>query len=120
MRVVLVGLFLLAGAAGAAQPTQSPRQFTIYVPGSSSCATFLDAREARRHKRDEDLRYLQFESFTYGYVSAYNQYRSASGDSLRSLDVEGIFRGLDQWCEQNPTEEFFRAVSALIDKRESR
>jgi hypothetical protein len=91
-----------------------------YAPGSSSCGTWLDARDkAKTNARD--MRQLQFESFVFGFASAYNLYVSdaPSVGILSGTDFEGAFAYIDKACREDPTVAFTYTVNMLMDHLKS-
>ncbi len=96
------------------------RSVAIYAPGTSSCGTWLDAREAAKNN-ENDVRHLQFEAFVFGFASAYNWYvgDAPSGGVLGDTDVYGQWSYLDKYCRDNPTHAFATATKKLLNHLKS-
>jgi hypothetical protein len=118
MRTVLcIAVLLLVTQRPEASAVQN-QAYDLYAPGTASCGTWLAARDARRQdKSTNDLRFIQFESFAMGYLSAYNRYAGTGGHVLAGVDVEGVYAAFDLWCRNHPTEPFEGAVLALIQQQ---
>jgi hypothetical protein len=113
--LISAGIFPLAVAQKSSKASNVRDDRAIYVPGSSSCGLWLEVRE---HPRPNDARLVQFESFLFGYASAYNWYVDGPRrDGMRNVlhvDVYGQRAFIDKYCREHPTDVFLNAVNALI------
>ena len=111
--VALFAAFVLAQpvlTAGAQQKDEDT--VTIYGLGTAPCRTWTEARESARTSQT-DSRQAQFESWIYGYASAYSIFGRGSHDVLRT-DTAGFRTFLDGYCRDNPSDIFQTAVTELI------
>lgn len=124
-RGLMVTTLVLIASGGVAQTTRHRQATTdaavVYSLGSSSCGTWLEAREGVKSNRN-DVRHLQFEAFLSGFASAYNWYvadvPSAKG-VIGEVDPAGQWAYLDKYCHDNPTHAFAAAVANLLDHLKS-
>ncbi len=120
---VAVCAFQLLGAQAAvgsqSPPASERKSLVMYGVGQSSCGTWLEARSAERADNMADTRSLQLKSYLDGYLTAYNAYRSPTGDGLKGLDRPGQLGFLDKFCSENPTALFLNGITALIRQVEN-
>jgi hypothetical protein len=56
-------------------------------------------------------------AWVLGYITAFNQYASAPrGDVSRGQDTKELTTWIDDYCRQNPTDNFYNASAALVAK----
>jgi hypothetical protein len=110
-------LVLTQSVATNVQQKKEP-EVAIYGAGTSSCGTWLAAREGAKSNR-LDVREDKFMDWLDGYATAYNIFggRKSNGDKWDVLrtDHEGIREFLDKSCRDTPTNVFAQAVAELID-----
>jgi hypothetical protein len=85
----------------------------IYGLGTAPCRTWLEVHDAVKTGQ-ADPRQAQFESWIYGYATAYSIFaRSGSRNVLRT-DTGEIRSFLDSYCREHPDEIFQTATTELI------
>lgn len=106
---------------------QSTREVpvAIYAPGTSSCESWLSAREAHLKRTPGDNRFVQFESFVAGYASAYNVFASAkptggARNILNTATADEHWGIIDTFCKDNPKQPFHQGVLALVNELNAR
>ena len=105
-----LALLICAGLSLTSSPGQGADgqgNFAVKGSGSATCQSYFTARESR------DPAYLAFRSWINGYLTAYNQLVQGTYDIADGTDLEQMAAQLDQFCRQNPTQNFVTAVTAM-------
>jgi hypothetical protein len=55
-----------------------------------------------------------------GYISAFNVYRSPTGNLTAGTDTNGIYAWIDNYCAARPLDTIVKATDALIDELSQR
>jgi hypothetical protein len=80
---------------------------TIVGEGAIPCEKYLSMHI---YKKNNFIIWLQ------GYVSAYNNFSSKTGDVIGAHDYHWVQQWLDNYCGKNPKKYFSEAVVALTDE----
>lgn len=75
---------------------------TVYGLGAKSCGTWVEKRRSNDH--------FDMAQWMLGYISAAGFY----GPDLRESEVQAFMTYLDNYCQQNPLQQFSGAVKRLI------
>jgi len=79
---------------------------TILGNGTVSCGGFIQ-------RRDE---YAFFTTWVEGYLTAVNMRTSDTINILRNTDIHGAMLWLENYCKNNPLENFNKAVYYLVEE----
>lgn len=103
----------LVFAQSASGSMQRPNQVYFYsYPNGDSCGDWTTRRKAGTAQ--------QLEAWMLGFVSAYNAFGSATGDSAGGGNGNALLAWVDQYCEKNPLDRVPAAGFALIAELEKR
>ena len=105
LRYAFVGALLILG-----QRIYAADTYTVLGQGNQSCGKWTqDSRDPNSTAAIADLVWV------LGYVSAYNNYASASsGDVSSNTDVNGIEAWIDGYCANHPLDKIAGAAAELI------
>lgn len=107
--VTVIFLFSTSRANGK-ESSASP--IAIYGEATVSCGSFVES------KQDETQRYIYL-AWLNGYLTAVNKYQSAVNnyngfrDIKTGRDSQALMLWLDNYCRENPLDNFFKAVLML-------
>ena len=107
--VLLASLFPLPAIAA----DKDGRYGIIFYKGKiSSCGTYVAARDQGRRGnfRDQNIHH----AWLTGYFTAYNKLKPDTYDILAVTDAEAVRLWLENYCKQNPLDDFTDAVDSLI------
>lgn len=87
-----------------------------YGEGGASCGSYVES------KQDQTERYFYF-AWVNGFLTGVNRYQKSEVkifnglyDVKRGRDDEALMLWLDNYCNKNPLDSFFRAVIMLKDE----
>ena len=105
-RAVEVTAVLLAlTVPGAAQ------ELPVLGQGNLSCSSWLERRAG------DALDAATMTAWVLGYITAFNQYVSIPQDDVSGgQDTKELTAWIDDYCRQNPTDNFYNASAALVAK----
>ena len=110
---LFVSAFLIAAplrAVGA----DAASTYTVIGSGTVSCGSWIESRKGSDENR------LQRQGWVSGYLSSYNMWTLPDNrgveyrDVSESVDADGIFAWIDNYCGAHPFDKLAHAVEALI------
>jgi len=108
-RAIIVAL-LVAGAVLAPVRAQqsSPRSYTVYATGTSTCRWWLEVRRTGPHAA-----YLELSTWMTGFVSGYGY---GSGQRLKVTSAPQMEASVDQYCQTHPLDDVADALQAFVQE----
>ena len=107
-----VTVILLFNTSQAIGKESSAGPIGAYGEATASCGSFVES------KQNETQRYIYL-AWVNGYLTAVNKYQSGikNYNGLRDIkagrDSQALMLWLDNYCRENPLDNFFRAVLML-------
>lgn len=110
MRIVLVGVLLISGAAAAHARGSNGKYWTI-GPGNESCGTWTTD-----HLLPNSVSTYMADSWVTGFLSGIGS-AVAGADPLRGTDSNGVVGWIDNYCRAHPVETVAGAATAFAQFR---
>ena len=86
------------------------QEHAVLGQGNVSCGSWLNDRKGE----DATSRRI---AWVLGYVTAFNQYESKpAGDVSGGKGTEEIMVWIDNYCDQHPSDNLYRASASLVDE----
>lgn len=87
------------------------QELPVLGQGNLSCKSWVERRAG------DALDAATMTAWVLGYITAFNQYVSApQGDVSGGQETQELTAWIDDYCRQNPTDNFYNASAALVDK----
>jgi hypothetical protein len=97
--------------AASSSHAASANEAYILGPGAASCGLWTsDRQNATGSAAIVDA------SWVLGFISAYNRFVSPTGNIQMTVDRDGLFALVDQYCAAHPLASVAEATDALIDE----
>lgn len=107
MRQTAYAAALLLAVAPWAGAADKQGNYAVWGAGQRSCNQYMDARAAGD--------FGEFKSYALGYITAYNTFVPETYRNAPELDVEGVMKWLDQYCEVTRVDSYERALKLMME-----
>jgi hypothetical protein len=98
-----------SGSAAISEP-----QVSVITPGNPSCGKWTSERQLG------SVKFAQYESWVWGYVSGWAGRALAPDDPLEKTDAAGITGWISNYCNANPLDKVTHAAHELIQELQTR
>jgi len=87
------------------------QELPVLGQGNLACSSWLERRAG------DAVDAATMTAWVLGYITAFNQYVSApQGDVSGGQNTKELTAWIDDYCRQNPTDNFYNASAALVAK----
>jgi len=111
--IIIIGFYVFVNSVFAYQPKKIA---TIYGAGLVSCGKYVEARQS--NKAGE---IYQLSAWIDGFLTAFTMFNpDAYSDFINSKkDAAALLLWLDNYCKENPLDNFHLAVQSLVEELNS-